>query len=78
MSLVIHFVQGECGVNQAVAFAASVADFAGNDETLLVKLDGLARLPQVGVREAKIAEGGVFAAQVAELAEENQRPLGRK
>jgi hypothetical protein len=48
-------------IAEAVAFAAPVADLAGDDETLLEELDSLARVTQVGVCEAEIAEGTAFS-----------------
>ena len=40
-------------INQRIAFAALVADLADDDQLLSVKLDGLARLAQAPVGQAR-------------------------
>ena len=47
---------GEAQVAQVCSFAAPVADFLGNAECLLVKVDGLVHLTEVGVGAAQIAQ----------------------
>jgi hypothetical protein len=41
-------------------FPAPVADLADNDQLLLIELDGAARLPQVRVGQAQVAQISPF------------------
>ncbi len=51
---------GIAQIAERIAFASSVADFAGDGNALFVKLDGLARLTQSGVGQTQIAERNAF------------------
>ena len=67
-----QFFEGKSLVTQGVALAAPVADLAGDDQALLVELDGRARLAEVGVGDAEVAQGVALAAPVADLAGDDQ------
>ncbi len=72
-------MQGNAGTaftRRASFFVASVADFAGDDERLLIEVDGLGGVAQVGVGIAEISEGVAFVAAVTNLAGEVEN--GRK
>ena len=58
---------GVAEVAQVLSLSASVADLAGDDQCLLVELDGLAGVAEGGVGEAEIAQGVALAAAVADL-----------
>ena len=51
-----------------ITLAAAVADLAGDDQRLVVVLDGPLHLPQVRVGEPQIAQICPLAAAVADLA----------
>src|SRR5947209_5725839 len=54
-------------------FAAPVADLAGYDKALLVELDGAARLAQICVGNAQVAQRASFSAAVFQPAGGSQR-----
>ena len=56
-------------------FAAAVADLTGDDQRLLVVLDGLVHLAEVGIGIAQVAQVGALAAAVADLTGDDQRLL---
>jgi len=45
-----------------------IADLASDDKPLFVELDGLARLAQIGVGEAQVAETLTFTTSITNLA----------
>ena len=60
---------------RSVALAAAVADLTGDDQRLLVVLDGLVHLAQVAIGNAQVAQVVALAAAVADLTGDDQRLL---
>ena len=56
---------GDSQVAQVIAFAAPVADFLGNGQRLLVKVDGLVYLAEVSVGAAQVAQVRAFIALIS-------------
>ena len=62
-----EYVQRHALVIKRVTFAPLVADLAPNEHSLLVVLDGAARLAQGGVGVAQVGEHSAFVVPVADL-----------
>ena len=68
-------MQRQAQVKKRVAFGARVTCLIGDDETLLIQLNGSAQLAQFLVSHAQAAQHVAFVAAVADLADDDKSLL---